>query len=83
MVVSITLSQYLNVKLGIVNGIVYADGGLGGVIIGFSLIALLDSICTAWTFRILSFITLGSGLPAAYFDQTTCFNTSRQIRRVV
>ena len=66
MVVSITPAQYFKSKRGIANGIVYAAGGLGGAVISFVLNALLDSMGTAWTFRILGFITLGSGLPAAY-----------------
>lgn len=66
MVVSITPSQYFKAKRGIANDIFYAAGGLGGAIISFNLNTLLDSIGTAWTFRILGFITLGSGLPAAY-----------------
>ena len=59
MVVSITPAQYFKTKRGIANGIVYAAGGLGGAVISFVLNALLDSMGTAWTFRIL-------GLPAAY-----------------
>ena len=69
MVVSITPSQYFKAKRGIANGIVYAAGGLGGAVISFIISGLLDSMGTAWTFRILGFITLGSGLPAAYLIQ--------------
>ncbi|KAJ5105924.1 MFS general substrate transporter [Penicillium alfredii] len=66
MVVSITPSQYFKAKRGIANGIVYAAGGLGGAVISFILNALLGSVGTAWTFRILGFITWATGLPAAY-----------------
>ena len=66
MVVSIVPSQYFKAKRGIATGIVYAAGGLGGAAISFIINAFLDKMGTAWTFRILGFITLGSGLPAAY-----------------
>lgn len=69
MVVSIVPSQYFKAKRGIATGIVYAAGGLGGAAISFIINALLGSMGTAWTFRILGFITLGSGLPAAYMIQ--------------
>lgn len=66
MVVSIVPSQYFKAKRGIATGIVYAAGGLGGAAISFIINGLLDKMGTAWTFRILGFITLGTGLPAAY-----------------
>ncbi|RAK93337.1 monocarboxylate permease Mch4 [Aspergillus costaricaensis CBS 115574] len=66
MVVSITPAQYFKAKRGIANGIVYAAGGLGGAAISFILDALLSRVGTAWTFRILGFITMGTGLPAAF-----------------
>ncbi|KAJ5826239.1 MFS general substrate transporter [Penicillium riverlandense] len=66
MVVSVTPAQYFRAKRGIANGIVYAAGGLGGAVISFLLNALLTNVGTAWTFRILGFLTWGTGLPAAY-----------------
>lgn len=66
MVVSVITAQYFRAKRGIANGIVYAAGGLGGAVISFILNALLDSVGTAWTFRILGFLVWGTGLPAAY-----------------
>ncbi|KAL5362165.1 major facilitator superfamily domain-containing protein [Aspergillus floccosus] len=66
MVVSVIPAQYFKAKRGIANGIVYAAGGLGGAVISFILNALLSSVGTAWTFRILGFITWGTGIPAAY-----------------
>lgn len=67
MVVSITPAQYFRAKRGIANGIVYAAGGLGGAVISFIMNGLLTSVGTAWTFRVIGFITWGTGLPAAYF----------------
>ncbi|BCR92808.1 uncharacterized protein ACHE_80708A [Aspergillus chevalieri] len=69
MVVSVIPAQYFKTKRGVANGIVYAAGGLGGAVISFILNALLNSLGTAWTFRILGFITLATGLPPAYLIQ--------------
>lgn len=66
MVVSVTPAQYFKVKRGIANGIVYAGGGLGGAIISFVTNGLLESLGIAWTFRVLGFTMLATGLPAAY-----------------
>ncbi|KAI9928682.1 hypothetical protein ASPWEDRAFT_149284 [Aspergillus wentii DTO 134E9] len=66
MVVSVVPAQYFKAKRGIANGIVYAAGGLGGAVISFILNALLQHVGTAWTFRILGFMTWATGLPAAY-----------------
>ena len=67
MVISSVPSQYFNRKRGLANGIVYASGGLGGAVISFLLEGLLQSLSIAWTFRIVGFLTLATGLPAAWF----------------
>ncbi|KAF7365702.1 Monocarboxylate permease Mch4 [Mycena venus] len=69
MVVSITPAQYFNKKRGLANGIVYAGGGLGGAVTSFAMDALIKSVGLSWTFRILGFITLATGLPAAWLIQ--------------
>ncbi|GFF62389.1 hypothetical protein IFM51744_10955 [Aspergillus udagawae] len=66
MVVSVTPAQYFKAKRGIANGIVYAGGGLGGIVISFILDALLQSVGIAWTFRVLGFMIMSTGLPAAW-----------------
>ncbi|GIJ91408.1 hypothetical protein Asppvi_010373 [Aspergillus pseudoviridinutans] len=66
MVVSVTPAQYFKAKRGIANGIVYAGGGLGGTVISFILDALLQSVGIAWTFRVLGFMIMSTGLPAAW-----------------
>ncbi|CAG8263172.1 unnamed protein product [Penicillium olsonii] len=66
MVVSIIPAQYFKNKRGIAGGIVYAAGGLGGAAISFILDALIGSVGIEWTFRILGFMTWGTGLPAAF-----------------
>ncbi|KAF8194434.1 major facilitator superfamily domain-containing protein [Mycena galopus ATCC 62051] len=73
MVVSVTPSQYFNNRRGLANGIVYAAGGLGGTATSFALDALLKSVGPAWTFRIIGFVTLATGLPAAWLikERTT------------
>lgn len=65
-VVSVTPAQYFKARRGIANGIVYAGGGLGGTVISFILNALLENVGIAWTFRILGFMIIITGLPAAY-----------------
>lgn len=63
---SVTPAQYFKAKRGIANGIVYAGGGLGGTVLSFILDALLQRVGIAWTFRILGFMIMTTGLPAAY-----------------
>ena len=67
MVCSSIPAQYFSRKRGLANGIVFAGGGLGGAIISFMLDGLLKRLGTAWTFRVLGFVTLATGLPAAWF----------------
>ena len=64
--VSIAPAQYFNNKRGLANGIVFAGGGLGGAAISFATSGLIQRVGTAWTYRILGFLTLVTGLPAAW-----------------
>ncbi|KAM0749364.1 MFS general substrate transporter [Meredithblackwellia eburnea MCA 4105] len=66
MVVSTTPAQYFSKKRGLANGVVYAAGGLGGTIISFAFDFLVQRLGVAWTFRIIGFATLLTGLPAAW-----------------
>ncbi|KAF2222349.1 major facilitator superfamily transporter, partial [Elsinoe ampelina] len=66
MVVSIVVSQWFSRKRGLANGIVFAGGGLGGAVTSFIIYALIDKLGTAWAYRVLGFITLATGLPAAW-----------------
>lgn len=43
------------------------QGGAGGAANSFMIDALIKSVGTAWSFRIVAFLTLATGLPAAYF----------------
>lgn len=65
-VVSVTPAQYFSRKRGLANGIVYASGGLGGTAISFAMDGLISRLGPAWTFRIIGFMTLATGLPAAW-----------------
>ena len=60
-------AQYFNRCRGLANGIVFACGGLGGAVTSFLLDALIKRFDTAWAFRVLGFITLATGFPAAWF----------------
>lgn len=60
-------AQYFNKKRGLANGITFACGGVGGAVISFLLDGLIKAVGTAWMFRIVGFITLATGLPAAWF----------------
>ena len=61
-----TPAQYFRARRGLANGIVYAGGGLGGTAISFAIDGLIQRLGPAWTFRIIGFVTLGTGLPAAW-----------------
>lgn len=65
-VVSVTPAQYFSKKRGLANGVVYAVGGLGGTVISFAMDGLLSRLGPAWTFRVIGFVTLATGLPAAW-----------------
>lgn len=58
--------QYFSAKLGLANGLVKFGGGLGATVLSITLQALIDHVGTAWMFRVLGLMTLGTGLPAAY-----------------
>lgn len=60
-------AQYFHRRRGIANGIVFACGGLGGAVISFLMEALIEKVGSAWTLRILGFLTLATGWPAAWF----------------
>lgn len=67
MVVSVTPAQYFSKKRGLANGIVFAGGGLGGAVISLSTSAVVNRLGTAWTFRLIGFAMLATGMPAAWF----------------
>ncbi|KAH9876027.1 hypothetical protein J1614_003905 [Plenodomus biglobosus] len=68
--------QYFSGKLGLANGLVKLGGGIGGAVMAIVLQALVNRVGIAWTFRIQSFMTITTGLPAAWFmtDRTVSRN---------
>jgi nitrate/nitrite transporter NarK len=65
-VVTSVPSQYFSKRRGLANGIVYAGGGFGGAVNSFAMNALVQKLGPEWCFRIFGFMTLATGLPAAW-----------------
>jgi MFS family permease len=59
-------NQYFSTKLGLAQGLIKAGGGLGGAVLSFSLDAIIQKLGVPWAFCILGFMTLATGLPAAW-----------------
>ncbi|MCJ1280605.1 hypothetical protein MMC21_008434 [Puttea exsequens] len=57
--------QWFSSRLGTANGLVKLGGGLGATIMAIVVQALIDKVGIAWTFRIVGFVSLVSGFPAA------------------
>ena len=57
--------QWFNSRLGTANGLVKLGGGLGATIMAIVIQSLIDRVGIPWTFRILGFVSLISGIPAA------------------
>ena len=57
--------QWFSSKLGTANGLVKLGGGLGATIMAIVVQVLVDKVGIPWTFRVLGFVTLASGIPAA------------------
>ena len=57
--------QYFNRHLGLANGLVKLGGGLGATILSITVNFLVTNVGVPWTFRILGFMVLATGIPAA------------------
>lgn len=57
--------QWFSSKLGTANGLVKLGGGLGATTMAIVVKALIEKVGIPWTFRILGFVSLASGVPAA------------------
>ncbi|KAH8666156.1 major facilitator superfamily domain-containing protein [Ilyonectria robusta] len=66
---SVAPAQWFSKKRGLANGIVFAAGGLGGAVTSLAMNSLVEAVGPAWTFRILGFLIIGIGLPAAWLVQ--------------
>ncbi|EFX03978.1 monocarboxylate permease [Grosmannia clavigera kw1407] len=64
--VSVTPAQYFSRRRGLANDIVFAGGGLGGAATTYLLQVLVQKHGPAWAYRIVGFLTLATGLPAAW-----------------
>ncbi|KAK4561552.1 hypothetical protein LTR86_004231 [Recurvomyces mirabilis] len=58
-------TQYFTTKLGTANGLIKLGGGIGATVLALASEAMIQSVGIAWTFRIIGFMTLATGLPAA------------------
>lgn len=59
--------QYFSGHLGLANGLVKLGGGIGATVMAIALEALVRRVGVAWTFRVQGLLTIGVGLPAAWF----------------
>lgn len=59
--------QYFSGRLGLANGLIKLGGGVGGTVMAIALEALVQRVGIAWTFRVQGLLTIGMGLPAAWF----------------
>ena len=57
--------QWFSGRLGLANGLVKLGGGLGGTIMALVIQALIDRIGIPWALRIVGFIAVATGVPAA------------------
>ncbi|CAJ2508837.1 Uu.00g138630.m01.CDS01 [Anthostomella pinea] len=71
-------AQYFQRKRGLANGLVYASGGLGGAAISLIMEKLVRSLGPPWTFRVISILTLATGLPASWLIQERLPPTRRK-----
>lgn len=58
-------AQYFTRHIGVANGIIKLGGGLGATVLSVSLNSLIDRVGVAWMFRILGYVMLLTGIPAA------------------
>ncbi|KAF2018138.1 MFS general substrate transporter [Aaosphaeria arxii CBS 175.79] len=59
--------QYFSGRLGLANGLIKLGGGIGATVMAIALEALVRRVGIEWTFRIQGFLTIATGLPAAWF----------------
>ncbi|KAH6639332.1 major facilitator superfamily domain-containing protein [Boeremia exigua] len=59
--------QYFSGRLGLANGLIKLGGGIGGTVMAIVLDKMVQRVGIAWTFRIQGLLTIGMGLPAAWF----------------
>ncbi|KAE8154175.1 major facilitator superfamily domain-containing protein [Aspergillus avenaceus] len=57
--------QWFSDRLGTANGLVKLGGGVGATVMAIAVQQLIDKVGIAWTFRIIAFASLASGIPTA------------------
>ncbi|UZP35104.1 hypothetical protein NXS19_002920 [Fusarium pseudograminearum] len=68
--------QWFSSKLGTANGIVKAGGGVGATVLPLATQAMINKVGLQWTFRILGFSILATGIPSALFLKDFIRNSS-------
>lgn len=68
--------QWFSSKLGTANGIVKAGGGVGATVLPLATQAMISKVGLQWTFRILGFSILATGIPCALFLKDFARNSS-------
>lgn len=58
-------AQWFSNHLGTANGLVKLGGGIGATVMAIVLQILIEKVGIAWTFRVMGFVSLASGVPAA------------------
>ncbi len=71
--------QWFSSKLGTANGLVKAGGGIGATVLPIAAQGLIDAVGLPWTFRILGFLILATGVPSALLlkERTHTGSTAR------
>ena len=71
--------QWFSSKLGTANGLVKAGGGVGATVLPIAAQGLINAVGLPWTFRILGFLILATGLPSAMLlkERTRTISTAR------
>ncbi|KAJ5727369.1 monocarboxylate permease [Penicillium malachiteum] len=57
--------QWFDDHLGVANGLVKLGGGIGVTVMALTVQLLIDRIGISWTFLVMAFTSLASGIPAA------------------
>lgn len=57
--------QYFTRRIGLANALIKLGGGLGATILSITLNSLINRVGVDWMFRILGFMILATGIPAA------------------
>lgn len=68
--------QWFDSRLGMANGLVKLGGGVGATVMAILVQFLINRTGIAWTFRVIAFASLASGVPAALLIREKLPSTS-------